>query len=366
MSPGQNPPWGESGMEPGQNHSWGNSGLEPGQSSDSCDENYSLAAFKRPRLDSTGGVAPQDSSPWPYNIDRNKPIGIAQPFQKQESFEIERLDDVSKDDPMLIKAKMFQDNLNTEVGKGGGGDGGGGGGGGGRTREVGGGGEITTGFNKEDFSADIKSKTRKNVLSSVDSDTDTTSTFDFPLEPPSDLPDDDNSSNGSSSADMHVVVPPPPPPTTSISEDFVAVTSREESFTQQVERDYGERDNQRLLKNTETERRKYALPLPNGKKFHVFLTHSTSDQDWAESCIVSPLSSMWRVRACYQLMPDTTRYDDREIVACMTQSCVIIIGLSPSYLKSGRYDIYTNGVGPLTLYSKYIRPESPIQISGIM
>ena len=76
--------------------------------------------------------------------------------------------------------------------------------------------------------------------------------------------------------------------------------------------------------------------LPTGKRYHLFVTHSTSDQQWARDCIVSRLSGSWKVKACYQLMPDQSRYDDAGIKDAMRQSCVILIGLSPAYIRSGR------------------------------
>lgn len=36
-------------------------------------------------------------------------------------------------------------------------------------------------------------------------------------------------------------------------------------------------------------------------------------------------------------MPDSSRYDDRGIKEAMKASCVIVIGLSPAYLRSLRY-----------------------------
>ena len=78
-----------------------------------------------------------------------------------------------------------------------------------------------------------------------------------------------------------------------------------------------------------------ALKLPIGKRYHIFVTHSTSDQQWAED-VVAPLCGKWKVKACYQCMPDPSCYDDRGIKECMKQSCVILIGLSQNYLHSSR------------------------------
>lgn len=83
------------------------------------------------------------------------------------------------------------------------------------------------------------------------------------------------------------------------------------------------------------------LPLPHSKKWHLFVSHSTSSQDWAREEIVARLSGPphhMQVAACYQSMPDSSRYDDKEIYARIRESCVLLIGLTPSYLKSGRLE----------------------------
>ena len=77
-------------------------------------------------------------------------------------------------------------------------------------------------------------------------------------------------------------------------------------------------------------------------KWHLFVSHSTSNQDWAQAEMVARLSGpshLMRVAACYQSMPDDSRYNDKEIHSNMRESCVILIALTPSYLKSGRFGI---------------------------
>ena len=86
-----------------------------------------------------------------------------------------------------------------------------------------------------------------------------------------------------------------------------------------------------------------ALPLPANLTWHLFVSHSTSNQDWARTEIVDKLSSPphhMRVAACYQSMPDSSRYDDKEIHTRMRESCVVLIALTPSYLKSGRLAVH--------------------------
>ena len=85
------------------------------------------------------------------------------------------------------------------------------------------------------------------------------------------------------------------------------------------------------------------LPLPDNKKWHLFVSHSTSSQDWARDEVIARLTSAphrMRVAACYQSMPDTSRYDIKEIQSRMRESCVIVIALSPQYLNSGRLGLH--------------------------
>lgn len=82
--------------------------------------------------------------------------------------------------------------------------------------------------------------------------------------------------------------------------------------------------------------------LPSGKRYHVFVTHSTKDQHWAEKNVVLPLSQSWKVKACYQLMPNASHYDDASIKEFMKQSCVILIGLSNAYISSSRWTYVHN------------------------
>ena len=79
--------------------------------------------------------------------------------------------------------------------------------------------------------------------------------------------------------------------------------------------------------------------MPDHKKWHLFVSHSTSSQDWARDEVVARLTSAphrMRVAACYQSMPDRSRYNDKEIQSRMRESCVIMVALTPLYLQSGR------------------------------
>jgi hypothetical protein len=81
------------------------------------------------------------------------------------------------------------------------------------------------------------------------------------------------------------------------------------------------------------------VSLPLNKKWHLFVSHSTSSQDWTRDTIVARLTGsahLMRVAACYQSMPDMSRYDDKEIQSRMRESCAVLIALSPLYLRSGR------------------------------
>lgn len=78
--------------------------------------------------------------------------------------------------------------------------------------------------------------------------------------------------------------------------------------------------------------------LPPGKKLHVFLSHSTGDQNAVKGNIVVPLREThhMQVIACYHCMEDK-QYNDRHIQRAMSESCVVVLALSPSYLDSQRY-----------------------------
>lgn len=78
-------------------------------------------------------------------------------------------------------------------------------------------------------------------------------------------------------------------------------------------------------------------PLPQGKKWHIFISHSTSDQPLIRQSLVVPLRDMGRmVTACYHYMPDSSRYNDKDILDAMEESCFILICISPAYVSSGR------------------------------
>ena len=81
------------------------------------------------------------------------------------------------------------------------------------------------------------------------------------------------------------------------------------------------------------------LKVPEGRACHLFITHSTHDQEWARSMVMS-LSSRWKVKACYQFMPDPSCYNNSDIRDTMMRSCVILVGISHPYLRSSRLDIH--------------------------
>ena len=78
--------------------------------------------------------------------------------------------------------------------------------------------------------------------------------------------------------------------------------------------------------------------LPWGRKWLVFLSHSTSDKPWVRQHLLVPLRDTMGtpVTASYHYMPDPSRYDDKAIQKNMTNSCLIVIALSPSYVSSER------------------------------
>lgn len=81
------------------------------------------------------------------------------------------------------------------------------------------------------------------------------------------------------------------------------------------------------------------VSLPPNKKWHLFVSHSTSSQDWTRDTIVARLTGsahLMRVAACYQSMPDISKYNDKEIQLRMRESCAVLIALSPLYIKSER------------------------------
>ena len=78
--------------------------------------------------------------------------------------------------------------------------------------------------------------------------------------------------------------------------------------------------------------------LPPEKKHHVFLSHSTGDQAAVKNSIVVPLRECRGIKvvACYHCMEHGLQYNDKFIERAMSESCVIVVGLSPSYLESQR------------------------------
>ena len=73
-------------------------------STESCDELFSLPSSKRPKLDAGAGMIPE-SGVWRY---KNKPVGIAQPFQKKEFRDNEPVtgDDYFTQKPLDIKTEL--------------------------------------------------------------------------------------------------------------------------------------------------------------------------------------------------------------------------------------------------------------------
>ena len=77
--------------------------------------------------------------------------------------------------------------------------------------------------------------------------------------------------------------------------------------------------------------------LPANKGWHMFVSHSTSDTQLVHESLIVPLGDTQRsVAACYNFMPDTSRYNDHEIKDAMKESVVVAIGLSPAYIHSDR------------------------------
>lgn len=125
---------------------------------------------KIPRLDT--GIVSQEAGMWSY-VGKNKPVGIAQPLPKRESVDFEPVDDLCKGDVGCHKSEdkkleNMEDGGKSELGK-----------------DV----SVTEDAGlKGTRTSDHKSKPSSSGVES-DSGTDTTSTFEFPFEPPSDLPD---------------------------------------------------------------------------------------------------------------------------------------------------------------------------------
>ena len=96
--------------------------------------------------------------------------------------------------------------------------------------------------------------------------------------------------------------------------------------------------------------------LPVGKKWIVFVSHSTADKVWARERVVVPLRDppyKKKVAASYHFMPDPSKYDDSGILKDMEKSCVIIIGLSNSYLNSGRWVLFVTPIPIVAATCRY-------------
>lgn len=81
------------------------------------------------------------------------------------------------------------------------------------------------------------------------------------------------------------------------------------------------------------------LEAQTNRKWHVFISHSTSDQQWVRETIIVPLRDppdLKRTLACYHCMPDHTRFNDNDILAAMRDTYIILIALSTSYTYSQR------------------------------
>ena len=93
------------------------------------------------------------------------------------------------------------------------------------------------------------------------------------------------------------------------------------------------------------------IDLPPGRKHHVFVSHSTGDQAVVKNAIVVSLREVqgMKVVACYHCMEKGSQYNDKHIQRAMAESCVVVVGLSPSYLDSQRY-IHTYYIAVHSLY----------------
>lgn len=93
--------------------------------------------------------------------------------------------------------------------------------------------------------------------------------------------------------------------------------------------------NESVMSTRDNERNQCGLP--SGKKFHVFVSHSTSDQPWVRLSLLVPLRNhSLTVTASYHFMPNASCYNDQKIYATIRESSVVVVGLSRSYLTSQR------------------------------
>lgn len=78
--------------------------------------------------------------------------------------------------------------------------------------------------------------------------------------------------------------------------------------------------------------------FPPDKRWHMFISHSTSDEQFVKESLIIPLEDACRrVSACFRYMShDHSKYNDHDIKVAMKESCVIMIGLSRAYCNSGR------------------------------
>lgn len=77
--------------------------------------------------------------------------------------------------------------------------------------------------------------------------------------------------------------------------------------------------------------------VPGGRKWVVFISHSTGDQALVRNTILVPLRELQiPVAGSYHYMHSGNVYNNDEIRRAMADSCMVIIALSPSYVASSR------------------------------
>lgn len=78
--------------------------------------------------------------------------------------------------------------------------------------------------------------------------------------------------------------------------------------------------------------------LPPGKRWHLFVTHSTSESHSTESELLKPMSEKQLcVTASCRFMNKRQEYNNAAIKDAMKSSCVILVAISKHYLESSRY-----------------------------
>lgn len=80
-----------------------------------------------------------------------------------------------------------------------------------------------------------------------------------------------------------------------------------------------------------------AVFLPAGKKWHMFVSHSTSDVELVKNVIIEQYEdSTRRVCASCSFMTKDQVYVNTDIKSAMNESCVIMVAISEPYINSGR------------------------------